>query len=266
LEQISRKFSFRDFTRSQPEQQQPGDRLDTEFDQIYRALVDFHALLGVVLAPDGSILPRSVGLDAFKDGVFNPVIQNLEARGDLAFRKAEGAAISALQASSLALMERISAQKAREEAEAVASGVREVAGSFTERVSALNELHLRARRLAATFTDAEAASLSAANQAMIAEDMAYRWAEKTDGPVVLAPGDPVDDGMFSAKWWAIQAGAAVGSAGGLAGGGLSALTARVAALEGSNSALLTELARVGAIMEAIADILDPDDSQNLRRN
>ena len=200
-----RKFSFRDHTRSQPEVPPPGDRLDTEFDQIYRELSAFQDLLEVTLSLDGSLKPKSLGLEAFKDGVFDPIVRNLHEKTENIQKKATGAAGTAVQAANLALHEKIEAETAREKAQRALSTVQQRISELETMISGLTEASIRTRRAMVELRNTEAGALGAANQALIAEDMAYRWAEKTDGPVVLAPGDPVDDGLFSAKWWALKA-------------------------------------------------------------
>jgi microcystin-dependent protein len=54
--------------------------------------------------------------------------------------------------------------------------------------------------------EAQASIGTSISSARIAEDMAYRWANKLDGPVFVPNGgDPVDDGFYSAKFHALRA-------------------------------------------------------------
>jgi len=203
-----RTFSFQEWQALHPGEPLPGTSVDAELDDVSVALTATQANLALIQRADGELANASVGIDQLEPGIFEHVADDII---DAAQVHAEAAAASATQAST-----------ARSQAQASASAAAASAASTAGDVSRVNvaagEAEASAAIASAAETVAQNASIAATNAANRAEgaeseaekwkDTAYKWAEYLAGPVEPAPPDypeAVDDGMFSAKWWAVRA-------------------------------------------------------------
>jgi len=203
-----RSFSFTDWEAANPGQPKPGVSLDTEFDDVSNALTATQDNLALIQRADGALANDSVGEDQIQDGLLDGIADGITADAETA---AAAAAASASAAAGSAAAADASADAADISA-AEASGAAAMSGaSQSIAQDAANAAALSAGESA----DSALASQQAANdtagsvaQAELHEEMAFKWAELLTGPVLPAPPgwpEAVDDGMFSAKWWAIRA-------------------------------------------------------------
>ena len=200
----TRGYSFTDFSSNQPTQPLPGDRLDTELDRAFNALAEFCDRIDGLFDPDGSLKSQVVGPNTIGPttlaswvseltGQLQPLVdsaagaeqnvQNWLTQVQNLRQLAEDQANIANQASSDAQTNAANVQLLRDQTEAARTQTIQLVASIT-----------------ASQQDVE----TSATSARIAEDMAYRWAEKLDGPVFVPNGgDAVNDGFYSSKWWAL---------------------------------------------------------------
>jgi hypothetical protein len=204
-----RGFSFKDFSLSKPNQPLPGDRLDMELDRLAVSFSNFEAFLRTSFEADGTLKGSTVEARNLKPGVLDPLTAQVDRAVQSALqiidareKSTQNLAIEARNATSEAKTAAQEAQQAGQEAKTLNQQSQAAA-------QAANQARARAEAALAPLSVTRADTLTAASSARIAEDMAYRWAEKTDGPVFVPNGgNPVDDGFFSAKYHAIRAGAA----------------------------------------------------------
>ena len=221
----SRLFSFSDFSKTQPKQQQPGDRLDAQFIELIDA---------IKTTQDALAEASTIRLPANNDEVIARAVNDIIAKTQIASANVTSIAANALES------ER-SAQMFAQDAERCISVMTQLISEW----NAIREMTMRSadyaqRAAAAVGTEANSAR-SAANEAqaeldnaIAAKDEALQWAEYLAGPVVdaaQAPAYIADSpfphglyyqpvqgyggvgGLWSAKWWAIYAANLVGNAG-----------------------------------------------------
>lgn len=203
-----RGYSFRDHALSKPGQPLPGDRLDTELDRIVGYLTQIQQFLAQSFDADGSLKGSSVSERNLKPNILTPLVARAQQAVDEALevltareKSTQSLVTQAqnhLKTVETLVQQALDAQSKAQQAETRAKAAQKDALTSRARAEktfqALQPLQLDAQ--------------TAANSARIAEDMAYRWAEKTDGPVfVPLGGDPVDDGFYSAKFYALRTGA-----------------------------------------------------------
>ena len=227
LKRPARVFSFTDWNKNQPKEPTPGDRLDAQFLELIDAISATQEALAEIRADDGTL--RGV-----------PPTPQLIAELQQRF---EGQAAQILQrlagAGSEAVIAEQNAQLFAEDAERALIVARQMISDW----NVIRESAMRASdyaQRAAKSVDMEATeaenwanySKAQADNAIKAKDESLQWAEYLAGPVVdpaQAPAyiagspfphglyyQPVEGGvagLFSAKWWALQAYNLVGAAG-----------------------------------------------------
>lgn len=202
-----RGYSFKDHALSKPGQPLPGDRLDAELDRITNALADIHRFLQVSLDGDGTLRGSTVAVRNLMPGAFAPQLEQVmevidETIKTLTQREKTSQHLVTQAQNYLKAIEGLVAQvhsaqtKTEEAQETAQSAQKDVLAARARTESALS-----------TLGPLQLDAQTSASSARIAEDMAYRWAEKTDGPVFVPNGgDPVDSGFFSAKFHALRTG------------------------------------------------------------
>lgn len=227
-----RLFSFTDWSKTRPREPHPGDRLDAMFMELAEAIRTTQDALAELRRDDGKLRNASIGREQLDTGLFSEVVNNLQQVVE-PVRAAINAGISETQNA-----ERNAALYAKDAEAAV-----NVAKQITSGIEALRlkvESGARANNKAAEVADIYATdsenwanySRAQADNAIAAKDEALQWAEYLAGPVVDAAHapdfieaskfpnglfyQPVEGGMaglWSAKWWALQAYNLVGAAG-----------------------------------------------------
>ena len=98
------------------------------------------------------------------------------------------------------------AKEARAEAQKATvnrQGLEKALANLKQSVEQAQTSRARAEQAFSNASARQADAQTSAASARLAEDMAYRWAEKLDGPVFVPQGgDPTDDGFYSARFWA----------------------------------------------------------------
>lgn len=193
--QPNRGYSFTSFQTANPTAPPPGNQIDIEIDRSNEAIGDVIDFAKQLIRDDGTLKYGSVGQDQLAPDLFDGVVL---AGATQAQTSANAAAASA-----------VAAQQARNQAEAFAlsasSSLSSVTGTATaaNAAAALAGTHrdeaLSFRNQAGTHaTNAQNATNSAtnsANDATLSRDTARKWATDTSGPV--------DDGLYSARFYAI---------------------------------------------------------------
>jgi hypothetical protein len=209
----TRGYSFTTHSVQQPSVPQPGDKIDQELDDIATCIASGLTAIQGLVNPDGSLRFGLVTRDTLQPGLLDDIELDaaaaLQPLVDAAAYSANGALLYAGRAQDSALM----ASAAAEVAGGAIHDVQEAAG-----ISAL-----AATSAEDAADDAAASAAAAANSASTAEDAmvnslahsetSLKWAEYLAGPVAPAPPgwpEAIDDGMWSAKWWAIRARELVG--------------------------------------------------------
>lgn len=195
-----RDYSFTDWETTHPGEPKPGTALDTEFDDVSNALTATQEALALLQRTDGALANDSVGPDQLQDDVFDGIVDGItadaEAAADAAAAQAALAATSATSANSASTAAATSASNA--------AGAHANAVAAADMAAAARDDAVSAQAAAAVSADAaaDAANETAGSvaQAQLHEEMAEKWAEYLPGPV-----EAVDDGKFSAKWWAVRA-------------------------------------------------------------
>jgi hypothetical protein len=204
----TRTFSFTDWETLHPDEPKPGPQLDAEYDGVSNALTATQTNLALIQRADGALSNDSVGEDQLQDGIFDGIADGITADAEAAAAAAQASATAAATSASQASASAASAAVS----DANAAGAAAQAGvSQGIAQNAANEADIHAD----TAFDHSQVAANAGNEAQgfrnEAEgfaEIAFDWAEKLEGPVMPAPPgwpEAVDDGMFSAKWWAIRA-------------------------------------------------------------
>ena len=180
-------------------------RLQSELDRIYAAFVAIRAFLDNSLDGDGSLKGSVVARRNLRSGIFSVVEAEILGRARLILGEHEQAQRTTQNFLTRALDAARSAEGFADQAGSVRSAVDDALQAI--RLAQVDVVSGRSRsegamQLASVrASDAE----TAASSARISEDMAYRWAEKLDGPVFVPNGgNPQDDGFYSSKYWAIR--------------------------------------------------------------
>lgn len=214
----TRRFSFSQFETHNPGQPKPGVQLDTELDDLSRAIGGTQAALALLQRDDGKLANGIVGADQLVPGLFDDiaeaVITAAAVEANRAANYAQAAARSA--ASSLTAASAVEAPSALLLAATVSETEQEIAqtAAFDAEQSAMQAAESALQAAQSANDTAGAVAETEANV-----ELSYKWAEYLAGPVAPAPvsgpgGTPypeaVDDGMWSSKWWALRAADLVG--------------------------------------------------------
>lgn len=225
-----RGYSFTDFATSNPTTPPPGNQLDTEFDRSNAAIAAVIDFVRTSLADDGTLKPGTVGAPQLTSGILD----------DLGQDAAEDAAASALEAAASKGLAEAAAVQAGASATASQGYATSAAGSVvTAAGHAANALTYRNEALAYRDTASTHATNAGnfANDALLSrnaasnhEVLSRRWAEDLSGPV--------DDGFYSARFYALQAIAA--NSGNTAGTAAGVLFSSYETIVGPNVQLAIE--------------------------
>lgn len=211
-------FDFRRF--AQLGQPVDGERLASQLEELARFSEEFTHYLHETFDANGGLKPGSVTSAMLEHGILDKNAKALQAVFDKAIFRA-----NALlgKATSVDLHNTAEIQQLQQEVTRVLA-ITVSAQSFADKARLSAEIAQKSSHVATSAKiDAENALnsvLLAEAEARLSEEQAYLWAEYLAGPVVKAdPKDPqfnqaVDDGYYSAKFWALQARRA--SPGGLA--------------------------------------------------
>jgi hypothetical protein len=209
-----RGTSFTDHSAHMPTVPQRGDRLDAEFDDIAFVLDQRAEELGQLVDAQGRLRSGSVGLDQLSPGLFDHITH--QAVGVVA-PLAEAAGQSAVYAARM-LADAIAVGEGVQRAAELALGSADAASSA---LMVIERTWADFEQAARSVDEDEALAQNAADtaegfmvQAEAARDLSEMWAEYLAGPVQPAPPgwpEAIDDGMWSAKWWAVRASEIVGT-------------------------------------------------------
>jgi hypothetical protein len=227
-----RIFSFSDHSQMRPKEPPPGDRLDAQFHELAEAIRTTQDALAEIRRDDGQLKNRTVTEHHLVDGLLADIKTNLTSELAPFALSVAGASANAIEA------ERNAALYAKDCERAVAVATTLVNGMAALRhlIETKSDVNARAADIADMFaTESENwanYSHAQADNAASARDEAVAWAEYLAGPVVNpadAPayiaGSPIGSGLYyqpvegglaglwSAKWWALQAYNLVGAAG-----------------------------------------------------
>jgi hypothetical protein len=198
----TRDYSFSDFETNNPGQPKPGAALDTEFDDVSNALTATQDALALIQREDGALANDSVGPDQLLPGMFDAIadeaVSDAEAAASAAASSAAAAATSASGAASSATTSATNASTAS--GAAAQAGISQGIAQGAADAAALSATEAEASADVAGTHANETAGSVAACEAHV--QRAYEWAE-------LLP-DAVDDGFYSARWWALRAEEIVG--------------------------------------------------------
>ena len=228
----SRIFSFADHSQLRPKEPPPGDRLDAQFHELIEAIATTQNALAEIRRDDGKLKNKTVTQHHLVDGLLADIKTNLTNELAPFALSVAGAAANATEA------ERKTALYAEDAERAVQIATRLVNGMAALRhlIETKSDVNAKAADIADMFsTEAENwanYSHAQADNAAKARDEAVAWAEYLAGPVVdpaAAPAyianspigaglyyQPVEGGiagLWSSKWWALQAYNLVGAAG-----------------------------------------------------
>ncbi len=216
--EYTRGYSFTQHSIDQPNTPQPGDKLDQEFDDISTAINASADALQGITNPDGSLKDGIVGEAQLEPGLYDQIVDDatadLQPMVDQAQAAATTATNKATQASAAADAADISAQNAQgavNDAQQTMASARTFAGQASQSAD-------DAEASANNSANSASTSQGAMSNALKHQDKAFQWAEYLAGPVEPAPPgwpEAIDDGLWSAKWWAVRAREIVGSWGSL---------------------------------------------------
>lgn len=206
--EYERTFSFSDYEVTHPGEPKPGVSLDAEFDDVSTALTATQDNLALIQRADGQLANDSVGEDQLQADVFDGLVDGITADAEAA---ADAAAASATVAAGHASDAALSAGGASVSEDQAAGHAANAGASQTIAQDAANQAELSAQEAAVSANEAASAANLATGAVADVEsevELAYRWAEYLAAPVMPAPDgypEAVDDGMWSAKWWALKA-------------------------------------------------------------
>lgn len=224
LKRPARLFSFADWNINQPKEPPPGDRLDAQFLELIDVISQTQNALAEIRRDDGTLNNELVGPEQlrtnFRDLLIGDIEQRFKVTVDLI--SATARAVSDSERSTQLFAQ--DAERALTVAQQLISDwnmIREAA----QRTS--SSVQIAAAAVTNEATDAENwadYAQAQAENAIEAKDEALQWAEYLAGPVVDAVSapdyianspfpnglfyQPVDGGvagLWSAKWWALQA-------------------------------------------------------------
>jgi hypothetical protein len=227
-----RVFSFTDHAKQQPKAPPPGDRLDAQFMDLSDAIRSTQDALAEIRRDDGQLNNNSVTEHHLATDLRQKIIGDVQAQLAPVALQISGTAATARDAERNAQLYAEDAEKAVATAQLLVNGL----AALRELITAKSDTTAATQDVVAMLnTEAENwANYSKANadNAIKAKDEALAWAEYLAGPVVNsgeAPayiaGSPFPNGLYyqpvqggvaglwSAKWWALQAYNLVGAAG-----------------------------------------------------
>jgi hypothetical protein len=214
----TRGYSFTQHSIDQPNVPQPGDKLDQEFDDIATALGATTHALDQITNPDGTLADGIVGLTQLVPGLFDQILVDAQ---DQLEPLVDAAAASAAAALNWAADAQGSAASAAANANTAAGAIADTQLARAEAIAASNvasQAEDDAQDWAEAAENSATTSSAAMEQSLAHKDLAFKWAEYLAGPVEPAPPgwpEAIDDGLWSAKWWALRAGEIVGDWGSL---------------------------------------------------
>jgi hypothetical protein len=194
----SRAYSFTDYSISNPSGQQPGNKIDAEYDRTNTAVSDLITFVRGIIADDGTLKPGTVGEAQLQSGILGDLGQ--EAAGQAA-ASATSAASSATAAGQYANAAQTSANTAAATASTVAGQVQNAQNYAAAALTSRNEaLGFRNDASASALNALNSANSSAgsAAAALNSQTLAQRWASDLTGPV--------GGGLYSAYYYALAAG------------------------------------------------------------
>lgn len=232
LKRPARVFSFTDWNISRPKEPVPGDRLDAQFLELIEAINQTQAALAEIRRDDGALRNELIGPEQLAANLREILTGDVQ-RQLLPLQQSISGTARIAQDS-----ER-NAQLFAEDAERALIVARQMISDWNViRDAAQRAVDFAARSARAVDIEATDAenwanySKAQADNAIAAKDEALQWAEYLAGPVVdpaQAPdyiaNSPFPNGLFyqpvegglaglwSAKWWALQAYNLVGAAG-----------------------------------------------------
>lgn len=215
----TRQYSFSQFETHNPGQPKPGVRLDSELDDLALAISGTQAALARLQRDDGKLANNSVGVDQLLPGLFDHIADAILVAAAVEANRAANYAQAAAHSAATTLSA-ASAVDTQTQFATLAATVSETEQAIAQ--TAASDAEQSAQEAADSALRAEQAANAAAGavaETQINEETSYKWAEYLAGPVAPAPdygpgGTPypeaVDDGMWSAKWWALRAADLVG--------------------------------------------------------
>jgi hypothetical protein len=227
-----RVFSFTDHAKQQPKAPPPGDRLDAQFMELADAIRTTQDALAEIRRDDGALRNQSVTEHHLVDGLRQKIVGDVQQQLAPIALSISGTAATARDAERNAQLYAKDAEAAVAVAHQLVSGLaalRELVQSKSDTSFATQQV---VDMLATESENWANYSKANADNAIKAKDEALAWAEYLAGPVVNsaeAPayiqGSPFPNGLYyqpveggvaglwSAKWWALQAYNLVGAAG-----------------------------------------------------
>lgn len=191
-----RGYSFTSFQTANPTAPIPASQLDTEIDRTNAAVGQLIDHVGISIRDDGTLAAGSVGQDQLQpdvfDGVVLPAEQRTNAKAAEAANSAAAAELARDQAQSFSVQAQSSATNTQANANTAASAAQTAQTLRDEAFSFRNTAETQANLATTARNDSQ----TAANNARNDRDLARRWASDLAGPV--------DDGLYSARFYAIS--------------------------------------------------------------
>ena len=213
----TRGFSFTTHSSTKPTIPQPGDKLDVEFNDISTAISAYVTSLQGITNANGTLKNGIVGEAQLAPGLFDSIVEDAEAQLQPI---ADAAAASRDAAATHAATAQTHAANAAADAQVAAGAIADTQAAQQQaqaHATAASQSSATATTQADRANNASMTAEGAMNAAWALRDQAFEWAEYLAGPVEPAPPgwpEAIDDGMWSAKWWAIRAREIVGAWGG----------------------------------------------------
>lgn len=232
IERPDRVFNFSDWARHHPRDQVPGDRLDAQFTSLIRAIETTQLALSDLRRDDGKLRNGLIGPEQLHKQLVDDLLGDIAAVVGPIEMRVRGVALAAQDSERSASLFARDAEAALNVARQLASGLAalryfiEQRVDYVERASDSVDVYATDSENWANYSKAQA------DNAIKAKDEALAWAEYLAGPVVdsaKAPayiaGSPYPHGLYyqpvegglaglwSAKWWALQAQNIVGNLG-----------------------------------------------------
>jgi hypothetical protein len=232
VQRPQRVFSFTDHSKRQPKAPPPGDRLDAQFMQLADAITSTQQALAELRRDDGQLKNKTVTEHHLVDGLLADIKKNLTSELAPFALSVAGASSNAIEAERKAALYAADAERAVQVATTLVNGMAALRELITAKSNANDATEQVTQMLTSEAENWANYSHAQADNAAKARDEAVAWAEYLAGPVVdpaQAPayiaGSPIGSGLYyqpvqggvaglwSAKWWALQAYNLVGAAG-----------------------------------------------------
>jgi hypothetical protein len=227
-----RVFSFSDHQKTRPNQPPPGDRLDEMFMQLADAIASTQAALAEIRRDDGKLNNATVSEHHLAPGLLQKLADEFKDRiGEYSIATISNAAI-AKEAERQAQLYAADAEAALTVATQLVNGMQALRALIETKSNVNTSAYEITQMLTNEAENWATYSHAQADNAIKAKDEALAWAEYLAGPVVDAAkapayisGSPFPNGLYyqpveggvaglwSAKWWALQAYNLVGAAG-----------------------------------------------------